>query len=134
MKKTFLKVKVNTLAAESRIIRKEERKALAAYRRHTKVNLHAALQSYQALREHRVHVVRPAARSASLAYGFLRGRLYEEMERTCKVEPFWPDVARMVLRYGGSHPFPHYPYKLIEEMQRIEEARSATIRSALRRA
>ncbi len=82
----FLKVKVKSLAAESRIIRFEERKT----RGPTRSSLH----------EHRVGIVRREARHTLLAYGYLRARSYAQMERSPKTEPTWDSVERMIKKYG----------------------------------
>lgn len=64
----FLKVKIKSLAEESRIIRLEEKKA-----RTTKL--------LNELYEHRIKVVRRECRAALLAYAFLRAK------PLCQVEP-----------------------------------------------
>ena len=83
-----LKVKIKSLAEEARIIRKEEQKVhgLAKYN----------------LQQHRKTVVRSEARHTLLAYGFLRGRDYRAMEKTCRIPPQPSRVVRMVARYGDS--------------------------------
>ncbi len=81
----FLKIKIKSLAAESRVIRDRERKASGLLR--------------QELHNHRVHVVRKATRSTLLAYGFLRRRTYSQIEKTCKTTPNFHEVERMVLKY-----------------------------------
>lgn len=88
----FLKVKVKSLAEESRIIRREERKL------HGQDNIMLRNE----LHLHRVFVVRKAARETHLAYGFLRGRMYQQMEKgTDKYrQPDWTAVAKMVKKYG----------------------------------
>ncbi len=86
--RVYLKVKVKSLAAEARIIRTEERRN--KYFR-------------SGLAEHRKTVVRSAARHALLAYGFLRGRKYEEIERTAQTPPNWDRVKKMVKKYGTNY-------------------------------
>jgi len=78
---THLKVKIKTLAAESRIIRLEQRKATAAGDE-TGTNI---------LHHRRIVEVRHAARAALLAYGYLRGRLRHQLEATFPAfdEPRW---------------------------------------------
>src|SRR4051812_32700481 len=80
--RAFLRIKLKSLAAESRIIRKEERrnKRLAPL-----------------LVQHRRDVVRAAARNTLLAYSFLRGRYYGDVEHLAKVPPNWKEVERMVV-------------------------------------
>lgn len=82
-----LKVKVLSLGAESKIIRREEL-------RHTKRPI-----TQSSLRGHRALVVRPEARHSLLAYGFLRGRPYKSIEYKCKVEPDWDKVYRIARRF-----------------------------------
>ena len=65
-----LKVKLKSLAEESRIIRNDERR-LKAKRNFQKLN---------ELHDHRVHVVRPVARATHIAYGLLRGLGYRQIE------------------------------------------------------
>ena len=80
----FLKVKIKSLAAESRIIRQEE------YR--SKGELRGELHN------HRVTVVRNESRATHLAYDFLRGKL-----PSCNVKPEfndWKRIQTMVNRYG----------------------------------
>lgn len=91
---TYLKVKIKSLAEEARIIRKEERKTVGRLR--------------AALLEHRVIDVRREARATQLAYGFLRGRSYRQLENKCRSEhppfdragPNWSRVEKMILKYG----------------------------------
>ncbi len=86
-----LKVKVKSLAAESKIIRLEERRAQTTDAR-------------ASLHQHRVGVVRLAARNTLLAYGYLRGRSYRQLEASCKRPPDWSAVEKMIRKYG---PPPH---------------------------
>ena len=87
-----LKIKLKSLAAESVIIKQQERK-------HRGPNW--GWKSNR-LREHRIHVVRVEARCTHLAYGFLKGKALIEIEQTSKSEPDWNKVERMVRRYGSS--------------------------------
>lgn len=82
----FLKVKVKSLTAEARIIRLEEQRSTGSLR--------------DALCLHRRGVVRQAARESQLAYGFLRGRTYHQMERNAEHPPVWKNVYKMVVKYG----------------------------------
>lgn len=90
--KAYLKIKVVSLAAEAVLIRREER---AMKRRKSA----AAAEARVGLRLHRVHVVRPEARAACLAYAFLRGRAYRQVEAKAHSLPDWPRVAKLVERY-----------------------------------
>jgi len=87
--RAFLKVKLKSLAEEAKIIRKEEKKNP---------------RLYLELRMHRIGIVRTEARATLLAYAFLRGRLYKQLEAKyhdgCK--PDWAKVEAMVRKYGKS--------------------------------
>jgi len=83
--RVYLKVKIKSLAAESKIIRAEERKNKRAR---------------SGLAEHRRGIVRAAARHTLLAYGFIRGRKYSDMESKCGHGPNWNNIWRMVEKYG----------------------------------
>lgn len=63
----FLKVKIMSLSAESKIIRQQEKKCFGERLR----NL---------LYDHRVNVVRVETRAAFIAYAYLRGRTLESIE------------------------------------------------------
>lgn len=88
----FLKVKAKSLAAEARIIRKDEQKYKGTFR-------------YEQLYRHRLDVVRRVARETHLALSFLYGREIEECERNFdKYDwmhlPNWDSVKKMVEKYG----------------------------------
>lgn len=93
--RTFLKVKIKSLADESRTIRKETAKA----RQPRKNQLHL----------HRVGVVRRAARNAHVAYAFVRGRAYRSVEPKCETSPDWKEVRRLVKQYGIQWDYQRYP-------------------------
>lgn len=86
-----LKVKIKSLAEEARIIRKEETRAKDKITRESLCN-------------HRIHVVRRECRNTHLAYGFLRGKTYDQLERNCETPPDWKKVFAMVKKYGPSNP------------------------------
>lgn len=92
MTKTFLKIKIKSLAAEAGIIRAEERKWPRAGMTGTRF----------ALAQHRRFDVRREARSALLAYGFLRGRSYERIEAKCWDAPDLIRTAEIVAKFGGA--------------------------------
>lgn len=96
MSKTFLKIKIMSLAAEARIIRTEEKRwpgtAPGANLGSPRAGLH----------EHRITVVRPEARVALLAYGFLRGRRYRQIEAKALEAPNWGRVVALVNKYGAA--------------------------------
>ena len=85
-RREMLRVKVRSLAAESRIIRGEAHRTRGRLR--------------WELNHHRQHVVRKHARNAHLALGFLRGRTIRQMEPCAKTEPNWDEVRRLCKKYG----------------------------------
>lgn len=86
-RREMLRVKINSLAVEARIIRREERRTNGLLR----IELH----------DHRVKEVRSEARHTHLAYGLIRGRRYEQMERSVTgYPPDWERVRKMIKRYG----------------------------------
>jgi hypothetical protein len=106
----FLKIKIMSLAAEASIIRREERKAYdnhAARKRLRRSNARGRQHTvgdrvlFLELKRHRRHVVREEARASQLAYGFLRGRTYHQLERKAYLPPDWAKVESMVSRFGG---------------------------------
>ena len=99
-----LKVKYASLAEEAKIIRRLERKALKRARRvkawSEQYPLTNDAKVFQSLRCHRKEVVRPEARSTHLAYGFLRGRDYKQIESKCYNQPDWPRIEKLIEKYG----------------------------------
>ncbi len=91
----FLKVKVKSLAAEARIIRREEQRCKAR-----PADKPGRTELLLQLKAHRRDTVRREARHSLLAMGYLRGRAYRAMERTCRQDPSWSEVERMVQKYG----------------------------------
>ncbi len=89
-----LKVKIRSLADEARTIRKEERKP------HKDMDDVGYSDERRGLWIHRTGLVRREARHALLAYGFIRGRRYRQMEAECEIEPDWRAVQRLVAKYG----------------------------------
>ena len=79
-----------------------------------------------ALQLHRIDDVRREARSAQLAYGFIRGRAYEQIEPTAKTPPDMERVRLLVQRYGphrffdSPEPYQEYKERRAEAMERIE--------------
>lgn len=88
-KKFALKVKIKSLAAETKIIKKAIRQTKDV-----------AIKSE--LRGHHVHVVRREARHSQLAYAFLRGREYCQVESKCTDHPDFKKVEDLVIRFGQS--------------------------------
>lgn len=63
-----------------------------------------ARDEWDSLREHRKFVVATEARTALLAYAFLRGRSYASQEVANTYEPpNWSAVRDTVIRFGGSN-------------------------------
>lgn len=87
-RREMLKVKLKSLAEESRIIRVEERRTTG--------------QLQSELNWHRRLVVRHETRATHLAYGIIRHRPLERIERpaTPRTEEFWKKVRGMIERYG----------------------------------
>jgi len=83
-----LKVKVLSLAAEARIIRRmaKQAKGMVKWR----------------LNQHRTEVVRDHSRHNLLAYGILRGVPYREIEQKCHESPDFDRVASIAKRFGAS--------------------------------
>src|SRR5262245_22683307 len=88
-RRLFLKVKLKSLAAEAKIIRAGERRQAAA-----KGILHGELYA------HRTGIVRAEARHTLLAYSFLRGKTYRQIEAKAREAPQWVKVEAMVRKYG----------------------------------
>lgn len=84
-RREMLRVKLKSLAEESKIIRQEERRTFGILLG----ELHA----------HRVLQVRSEARHTHIAYGLIRGRPYERIEKPLKA-PSWDKVKAMIKRYG----------------------------------
>lgn len=105
--KTYLQIKVASLAAEARIIRKHERAALRSARwekQKDETGLGSETQRaytiYENLYSHRVRDVRYEARAAQLALGYLRGQDYASMEQKAYKAPAWSRVAYLVKKYN----------------------------------
>jgi hypothetical protein len=86
----FLKVKIKSLAAEQSIIRMEKRRAVKSHQ----------TVLVQELNEHRVHVVRPEARAAHMAYGLLRGLTAAQIEPNAKRPIDIKRVNALITKYG----------------------------------
>jgi len=128
-KTKHLKIKLKSLTAEARIIKKEEGKLKRfidflnerPHKKHKKDEkkpeprvfklpenakelLDNAYLDRWNLRDHRRAVLRREARNTHLAYGAIRGIPYSEMESKAFNFPDLKEVERMVLRYGkGGH-------------------------------
>ena len=100
MRNKALKVKVKTLAAEAKIIRKEELK-LTYHRRNATEDAHR--EEFDMFRNslvhHRTKTLRTESRSSQVAYGFLNGYSYASIEEKAKSHPDWDSVERMVIKF-----------------------------------
>lgn len=106
-----LRVKVKTLAAEARFIRREERAALrrGRYWRYrddpddpmkSGRTLTRAYADYEDLHTHRTGLVRSVARTNLLAYAALRGVPYATAEVRCRTAPKFDEVGKIARRFG----------------------------------
>ena len=110
----YLKIKVKAEVAESRAVRKEERKRLG-FLRHCRVEARAlsdmadpeqnigftqAEKDRSYMHTRRAVGLRQETRAMLLAYGFLRDRPYLSMENTTRTCPKWGLVLSYILRYG----------------------------------
>jgi hypothetical protein len=88
MRSPELRVKIKSLAAESLIIKREmlRFRTTDPYR--------------ERLHLHRVHDGRDEQRATLVAYGFLNGLYYWQIEESAYKEPKWDRVAAMVKKYG----------------------------------
>lgn len=89
-----LKIKIKSLAEEARIIRAAEAKQKGC------ADNFAYPGEGWKLWTHRINVVRPEARATQLAYAYLRGRTYRQVEPIRQTEPEWRRVQKMVENYG----------------------------------
>ncbi len=119
----FLKIKIMSLASEAIFIRKHENKARGRY--HSQV-AHGYEPTYDhgyeahLLERHRKGVVRPEARESLIAYGYLRGKKYSEVEQNpqwiwgkiasaplkSNKTPDWKNVASIITRFGNKRVTP----------------------------
>lgn len=117
MSATYLKVKIKSLAAEAAIIKREENRhkhfrlveqahpenrdlmVLVSKRKPIHPD---SISLVNGLADHRKRIVRSEQRATLVAYGFLRGRTFAQMEPQAKSLPSRERVEKMVTRYGGS--------------------------------
>lgn len=87
-RREMLRVKLKSLAEEARMIRTEERRTTGTLR--------------EELRAHRAGVVRYETRATHLAYGIIRGREVDRIEKPLAPRPshLWDKVRTMVKKYG----------------------------------
>ncbi len=95
-----MRVRVKELAQEARFIRFEEDKI----KNRQKIGNDLKSSQFWKLRNHRKEDVRPAARAAQLAYGFLRDVPYRKIEPTAKTPTgywelkMWDNLVKEVKR------------------------------------
>lgn len=89
-RRTYLKVKLKSLAAEAKIIRAEEERA----------KKYKDQELLSGLEWHRKDVVRSAARHTLLAYAFIRGIPYKKVEAKCEKAPDLKRIMSMIQKYG----------------------------------
>lgn len=151
--KTHLRIKIKTLAEESRIIRRETHRWLRNARRGrasveakkkmleggegvsgycpTAENPPLRAWMWNSLYRHRVDIVRPSARHALLALAFLRGKPYSSAEQFYYSPPDWKAVWKNVARFSGgfteqlSSRFENWKAEG-EELQRERRRRNST--------
>jgi len=108
MSKTYLKVKIASLAAEARIIRNLEKRRRNVHRKKRPGVSIIFDDVWCGLNTHRRFELRTEARCAQLAYGFLRGRHYRVLENDphwlkppfSKRQPNLRRIAELVCKYA----------------------------------
>lgn len=114
--RAYLKVKIKSLAAEAKIIKQETKRA-------------RSVSIKNGLYRHRIDVVRVEARHTQLAYGFLRGRAYHQIEKNACQIPNWAKVRKMVEKYGthlapwslNTERYQEYEARVAENKKQLEE-------------
>ena len=86
---TYLKIKIKSLADEARTIRLEEKKWPGEDPKRLGLYFHRILD------------VRQEARSAQLAYGFLRKRAYKQLENKTRKPLDHKRIAELIRKYGA---------------------------------
>jgi hypothetical protein len=137
MSKIYLRVKINSLCEEAKIIRREENRRKYKFIKTPDGKLRKRRivtddTVFWGLRTHRTEELRKEARCAYIAYAYLRGKSYRETENnpfwlkpnrtTLRYDPFrpnWSRVADIVLKFG--------PQKLPKEALILELERWASI-------
>jgi len=101
MSRTHLEVKLATLAAEARIIKRKELKAKKWKRRaQDEARKERAANAFWSLRNHRLDVVRPEARAAHLALAFIRGVPYRNVEAFAYDPPNFKKIWHNVVKFA----------------------------------
>ena len=104
MSLAFLQIKIASLAAEARLIKRIER----AYKRRSKTSVAeypeqatSSREIWLDLQKHRKMDVRPESRCANLAYGYIRLKPYSALESKCWEKPDWERTAEIVLKFDS---------------------------------
>ena len=118
-RRIFLKIKLKSLACEARIIRREEARLRDRCMKEQAPNPRPFTFARGEMEAHRRYVVGKEARHTLLAYSFIRGRAFHEVEQKSKTPPDWEKVWRMVDRYGGQGVRPEYLSKWYTEAQSV---------------
>jgi hypothetical protein len=106
MSHKFLKIKIKYMANEAQIIRFEENKTKKEYRylsakQGREDEYQRALKEFWDMRHHRTFDLRRESRSTLVAYGFIRGKSYANVENAgIDNPPDWCKVLGMVTKYG----------------------------------
>jgi hypothetical protein len=114
----YLKIKVVSLAAEATLIRNAENRikfgreieysyvnektgeTVTKQKRVKRKRNEIQDAVFWGLRNHRIEDVRSEARAAQVAYGYLRGKTYEQVEGGTLTSPNWSRVYTLVEKYG----------------------------------
>lgn len=102
----YLKTKIMSLAAESRIIRNLEksckRNAVKARKKHKEEDINYFEKQRVGLYFHRINDVRSESRSSNVAYSFLKGKKYGQIEKFAYTSPDWKRIEQLVSKYSES--------------------------------
>lgn len=103
--KSYLRVKIKSLAEEARIIRVEERRTKAHRASVTEHQgepkaIESLTTEFEGLHRHRTIDVRDESRVALLAYAILRDRPYIRVEPPASRKPNVGRIAELIARYG----------------------------------
>lgn len=100
----FIRVKIKSLAEESKIIKDEMSRVSKQLKRAQVDETRGRLQlQLISLDMHRRLKVRHAARHSLLVYALLRGKPYKMLEEKCHEPPSLNSIAKEAQRFGGSH-------------------------------
>jgi len=120
MLKTPVKIRIKSLAAEAKQVKKEEHKKLerARYYRNlgsdnAKSGVSMSIHEYEQLRRHRKEVLAKEARTMLIAYGFLNGKDYAEIEQPYADKPVDLQNVTDIVYYCGD--FEDTPRHVVED-------------------